>query len=168
MLFGIGIKIQHSSRPKRTHSRRGEIEKRLLRGTKIPKFGSCSQSEENVRCCAMNSAKWLIGYGIFLFLCGVAGYLSNPAGAKTALLSGSLFGGLAVVFGVLSWSGKKWAQFMALAMALMLVVVFGWRSTMGWIATSAGEPKLFAASLISLMLLASLATVVVLWRARKS
>jgi len=112
----------------------------------------------------MTNARWLIGYGVFLFLCGLAGYLSNPETAKTALISGSLFGGLAVVWGVLLGKGFGFAKWVALVMCLLLCVIFGWRSTVSWQAVADGEPKTFAASLITLMLLASLATVVKLLR----
>jgi hypothetical protein len=46
----------------------------------------------------------------------------------------------------------------------VLVAAFAWRSIAGWMAYAAGEPKLFAASLITLMLVASLASIVVLAR----
>lgn len=112
----------------------------------------------------MNNSRWLIGFGIFLFLCGLAGFLSNPAAAKTALISGSLFGGLSVVWGVLLGKGFGFAKWIALVMTVLLCGVFGWRSTASWQAVAEGEPKAFAASLITLMLLGSLATVVRLLR----
>lgn len=111
----------------------------------------------------MTNSKWLIGYGVFLFLCGLAGYLSNPAAAKTALISGSVFGGLSVVWGLLLGKGLGkglgWAKWAALATTLMLCAVFSWRSFASWQKVMDGEPKAFAASLITLMLLGSLATV---------
>ena len=107
----------------------------------------------------MTNSKWLIGYGAFLFLCGLAGYLSNPAAAKTALISGSAFGGLSVVWGVLLGKGFNWVKWAALATTLMLCVVFSIRSFISWQKVMADEPKAFAASLITLMLLGSLATV---------
>ncbi len=106
----------------------------------------------------MNNSKWLIGYGVFLFLCGLAGYLSNPAAAKTALISGSVFGGLSLAWGLLLGKGFGWAKWAALATTLMLCVVFSWRSFASWQKVMADEPKVFAASLITLMLLGSLAT----------
>jgi hypothetical protein len=36
----------------------------------------------------MTHSKWLIGYGVFLFICGLAGYLSNPEKAISALIMG--------------------------------------------------------------------------------
>jgi uncharacterized membrane protein (UPF0136 family) len=112
----------------------------------------------------MTNARWLISFGVFLFLCGLAGYLSNPAAAKTAVISGSLFGGLSVVWGLLLAKGFNFAKWIALAMTLMLCGVFGWRSVVSWQAVADGAPKAFAASLITLMLLGSLATVVKLLR----
>ena len=116
----------------------------------------------------MNFAgRWFVGFGIFLILCGVAGYLSNPAGAKTALISGGTFGGLSALWGVLMLQGLGWARVAAWVSTLVLVAAFAWRSIAGWMAYAAGEPKLFAASLITLMLLASLASVAVLGRSAR-
>jgi uncharacterized membrane protein (UPF0136 family) len=112
----------------------------------------------------MTNARWLVSFGIFLFLCGLAGYLSNPAAAKTALITGSLFGGLSVVWGLLLGKGFKVARWIALVMTVILCGVFSWRSIASWQAVAEGAPKTFAASLITLMLLGSLATVVKLLR----
>ena len=108
--------------------------------------------------------RWFVGFGIFLVLCGVAWYLSNPAGAKTALMSGGTFGGLSAFWGVLMLKGVAWAKIAAWVSTLVLVAAFTWRSVAGWMAYAAGEQKLFAASLITLMLVASLASLGVLWR----
>jgi len=113
------------------------------------------------------SGRWFVGFGIFLILCGVAGYLSNPAGAKTALMSGGTFGGLSALWGVLMMKGFAWAKLAAWLSTLLLGAAFTWRSIAGWMAYAAGEPKLFAAALITLMLIASLVSVVVLWRSRE-
>ena len=108
--------------------------------------------------------RWFVGFGVFLILCGIAGYLSNPAGAKTALMSGGTFGGLSALWGVLMLKGFGWAKMAAWVTTILLVAAFAWRSIAGWMAYAAGEPKLFAASLITLMLVASLASVVALAR----
>lgn len=111
----------------------------------------------------MNSTgRWFAGFGIFLIFCGVAGYLSNPAGAKTALMSGGTFGGLSALWGLLMMRGFGWAKVAAWVSTLVLVAAFAWRAIAGWMAYAAGEPKLFAASLITLMLVASLASLAVL------
>ena len=113
----------------------------------------------------MNSTgRWFVGFGAFLILCGLAGYLSNPEGAKTALMSGGTFGGLSALWGVLMLKGFAWAKIAAWISTMVLVAAFAWRSAVGWMAYSAGEPKLFAASLITLMLAASLASLSVLAR----
>ena len=106
--------------------------------------------------------RWFAGFGIFLILCGMAGYLSNPAGAKTALMSGGTFGALSALWGLLMLKGFAWAKNAAWVSTLVLVAAFAWRATAGWMACAAGEPKLFAASLITLMLVASLASLAVL------
>ena len=56
------------------------------------------------------------------------------------------------------------AKVAAWVSTLLLVAAFAWRSAVGWMAYAAGEPKLFAASLITLMLAASLVSLVVLAR----
>jgi len=43
--------------------------------------------------------KWMVGYGLFLMIIGIFGFLSNPEKAKTALLSGGGFGFLSIVLG---------------------------------------------------------------------
>ncbi|MGK0185823.1 MAG: uncharacterized membrane protein (UPF0136 family) [Verrucomicrobiales bacterium] len=108
----------------------------------------------------MTHSKWLIGYGVFLFICGLAGFLSNPTAAKTALISGSVFGALSAIWGILLSKGLGFARWAALATTLLLCAVFSWRSVVSWQKFADGEPKAFAASLITLMLLGSIATVV--------
>lgn len=114
-----------------------------------------------------STGRWFVGFGVFLILCGIAGYLSNPAGAKTALISGGTFGGLSALWGVLMLKGFAWAKVAAWISTLVLVAAFTWRATVGWMAYAAGEPKLFAASLITLMLVASLASLAVLGRSAR-
>jgi uncharacterized membrane protein (UPF0136 family) len=108
--------------------------------------------------------RWFVGFGVFLVVCGIAGFLSNPAGAKTALISGGTFGGLSALWGLLMLRGFGWARVAAWVSTIVLVAAFAWRATAGWMAFAAGEPKLFAASLITLMLVGALASVVVLAR----
>ena len=103
---------------------------------------------------------WLLGYAGFVFSMGVLGYLSNPEKAGTALKSGGMVAGLAVVW-ALGWIfQRRWALFGAAATLSLMGLVFVWRSTVSWMAYSSGEShKLTAALLISAMLVA---TVVVL------
>lgn len=105
----------------------------------------------------------MLGYGAFLIAVGVAGYLSNPEKAATALLSGGTFGALSMVWGALLRRGSPWGRSAALATTGFLTVVFAWRSTVSWLAVRGGQPeKLVAATLITAMLVASLATLAVL------
>jgi uncharacterized membrane protein (UPF0136 family) len=110
--------------------------------------------------------RWFIGFGIFLFVCGLAGFLSNPSGAKTALISGGTFGFLSALSGVLMSRGLGWAWMVALGCTGFLAAVFTWRAAAGWMAYSTGQPKLFAASLITLMLAGSLISIGVLVKNR--
>lgn len=113
--------------------------------------------------------RWYIGYGVFLIVCGVAGFASNPTEAKTALMSGGTFGTLSAVWGVWMLKGGKMGAFLAAFLTtLMLAGVFIWRSTVSWQAVQAGEPKMFAASLISAMFIASGLSLMRLVRARKA
>jgi uncharacterized membrane protein (UPF0136 family) len=106
---------------------------------------------------------WMIGYGAFLIVMGIVGYLSNPEKAATALLSGGTFGTLSMAWGALLRRGHAWAFRGAMASTGLLAVVFTWRATVGWLAVHAGHSeKLVAAVLISAMDVASLATLWVL------
>ena len=104
---------------------------------------------------------WYIGFGIFLILCGIAGFANNPKEAKTALMSGGTFGLMSAGWGywMLKNSGKA-PRIAAGVTTLILIGAFSWRATVGWQAVAAGEPKRFAASLISLMLVASVLSLV--------
>ncbi len=114
----------------------------------------------------MNAATWkyVIGYGVFLIVIGLLGYASNPEKAKTALMSGGLFGTLSIIFGVVMAKGMVWGRYAAMVTASLLAIIFGWRAWMGWQAVMAGEPKLVAASLITSMLVASLILLPLLFR----
>jgi hypothetical protein len=113
--------------------------------------------------------KWYIGFGIFLIVCGAAGYASNPAAAKTALMSGGTFGVLSALWGFWILKGGRLASFLAAGLTtLMLCGAFSWRSIVSWQSYADGEPKLFAASLITAMLIGSLASIVILIRSRKA
>ena len=112
---------------------------------------------------------WYIGYGIFLILCGIAGFISNPTAAKTALMSGGTFVTLSALWCI--WmlkAGRRAAFIAALLTTLMLAIVFIWRSTVSWQAVAQGEPKTFAASLISAMFLASALSLIQLIKAHRT
>ena len=112
-----------------------------------------------------NLGKWMMGYGAFLVAMGLAGYLSNPEKAVTALMSGGLFGSLSILWGWLMHRGWSWSRWAALATTGLLTAVFAWRATVSWTAVAEGHPdKWVAAVLISAMGLASLAMLGVLTR----
>jgi uncharacterized membrane protein (UPF0136 family) len=114
-------------------------------------------------------ARWYISFGLFLIACGIAGYLSNPAAAKTALISGSTFGILSAVWGFwMMKGGRLFAFIAALLTTLMLCAAFSWRSIVSWQAVAEGEPKVFAASLITAMLVASVLSTIQLLLARRA
>ncbi|HKK18738.1 MAG TPA: hypothetical protein VJ952_08660 [Opitutales bacterium] len=111
--------------------------------------------------------RWYIGFGLFLILCGIAGFVSNPAAAKTALMSGGTFGLLSASWGIWMLKGGRLSVFiLSLLTTLMLCGAFAWRSVVSWQAVGDGEPKVFAASLITAMLLASILSLLQLLRAR--
>ena len=62
--------------------------------------------------------------------------------------------------------GLGWARMAALGCTGFLASVFTWRAAAGWMAYSAGQPKLFAAILITLMLAGSLISIGVLVKNR--
>ncbi|HMP81509.1 MAG TPA: TMEM14 family protein [Verrucomicrobiota bacterium] len=112
-------------------------------------------------------ARWILAYGVFLLACGLAGYLSNPEKAKTALISGGTFGVLSIVWGALMARGARWSRWAALTTSGFLVAVFTWRASASWLAVADGATeKRFAAILITLMGAASLAVCTALLRRR--
>lgn len=118
----------------------------------------------------MNSktARHLILYGSFLMLMGLAGFLSNPEKAKTALMSGGTFGALSILWGLLMARGARWSLLAAKITTGLLTVVFVWRSSVSWLAVLDGQAeKQFAAGLITMMLVASIAMLFGLFKARK-
>ena len=115
------------------------------------------------------AARYLIFYGAFLIVMGLAGYLSNPEKARTALMSGGTFGALSILWGVLGARGVRWSLPAAIVTTGLLSLVFAWRASVGWLAVLDGHSeKLMAASLITLMLAASVAMLPVLFRARRA
>ena len=119
----------------------------------------------------MNSktAGYLILYGGFLIVMGLTGYLSNPEKAQTALMSGGTFGALSILWGVLGARRVRWSLPAAMTTTGLLVVVFAWRASVGWLAVLDGHvEKQFAAGLITAMLAASLAMLLGLLKARKA
>ena len=99
---------------------------------------------------------------------GLLGYLSNPEKAKTALMSGGTFGALSIFLGVLGARGVRWIVPVAMVTTGFLALVFAWRATVGWLAVLDGKSeKLFAAILITLMLVASVVMLPTLFKSLK-
>ena len=114
------------------------------------------------------TAGYLIFYGAFLMVMGLLGYWSNPEKAKTALMSGGTFGALSILWGVLGARGVRWSLPAAIVTTGLLVLVFAWRATVGWLAVLDGRSeKLFAAVLITAMLAGSALMLACLLKARK-
>ncbi len=112
--------------------------------------------------------KWFVGFGVFLIFCGLIGYLSNPAAAKTALMSGGTFGVLSAVWGLWFLKGGRKGPFVAgLLTSILLVAAFSWRATVSWQAWLGGEPKLVAAILITAMWVGTVLTLGKLYGARR-
>lgn len=115
------------------------------------------------------TARYLIFYGCFLIAMGLLGYLSNPEKAKTALLSGGTFGALSILWGVLGARGVRWSLPVAVTTTGLLAVAFIWRASVGWLAVLDGHAeKRFAAGLITVMLVASIAMLLRLILARET
>jgi uncharacterized membrane protein (UPF0136 family) len=115
------------------------------------------------------TAGYLVLYGAFLIVMGLLGYLSNPEKAKTALMSGGTFGALSIIWGVLGARGVRWSLPAALATTGLLALALAWRASVGWLAVLDGKSeKLFAASLTTLMLTASVLMLLGLLKARKT
>ncbi|MCD8481230.1 MAG: hypothetical protein LR015_00250 [Verrucomicrobia bacterium] len=96
-------------------------------------------------------------YGAFLIFAGLMGYASNPEAAKTALMSGSIFGTIFLLFGFGMLKGVQILRWIAVGVAIPLGGIFVWRATVSWQAVANGEPKQVAAGIISAMLIATLA-----------
>jgi uncharacterized membrane protein (UPF0136 family) len=113
----------------------------------------------------------LLGYAGFLMLIAVAavsyvpeaGTLGFNAKAKTALLSGALSAGISLLWAWLLRRGHSWAVWAAITTTAIFFAAFTWRASAGWQAVIDGATtKAYAATLISLMWCASLATLAVL------
>lgn len=120
-------------------------------------------------------SKLILAYGIFLFLIGIVAVLYIPetgqiaynAKAKTAIISGSICGGISALWAILYWFGQRWARWAAVATTSLYALACIWRASIAWIAVASGSPeKWYAGTLITLMLLASLALLTVLFRKR--
>jgi predicted neutral ceramidase superfamily lipid hydrolase len=116
----------------------------------------------------------MIGFGIFLAACGLAGWAAAgfTAKARTAILSGSMSGLLMVVAGLLAASNhlalRKIGTIAGTVLSMLFAAVFAWRASVAWADTLQGGPKLYVALLLSVMALAALVSFFVLLRSRES
>jgi hypothetical protein len=117
----------------------------------------------------ITTAGYLVIYGISLILLGVIGYLTHPEKAFTALISGGGFGALSILWGILGAKGLRWPRLAALLTSALLAIACVWRVTVVWVAVVSGQSeKLFAAIVVTLMLIVSILTLGLLRKGRTS
>ena len=127
------------------------------------------KSRESLNPMNTKTAGYLILYGAFLIVMGLLGYLSIPEKAKTALMSGGTFGALSLVWGVLGARGVRWTLPAAVVTTGLLALALVWRASVGWLAVIDGKREnIFAASLITLMLAASVLMLLCMLKSRKT
>jgi len=114
------------------------------------------------------TAGYLVIFGILLILLGVAGYLSHPEKAYTALIFGGVFGALWILCGILGAKGIRGSRVAALAAVGLVALTCVWRATLGWLAVANGQSeKVFAALVITLMFAVSASMLSVLLKGRR-
>ena len=120
-------------------------------------------------------SKWVVRYGLFLMGVAIVAVMYEPksgqlgfnAGAKTALISGALCGGLSIAWGWLLGRGLLWARIAAMISGALFLAAFTWRSIAGWMAFAGGQSeKWYASTLITGMWLATLVLLAMLARNR--
>lgn len=99
----------------------------------------------------------LLAYGLFLIGIGVAGYVNNPEKAKTALISGGVFGTIHLVWSYLWNRAHEIARYGAAVTIVLVLVASTWRMWASWQAYLGGdETKRFVAFLLTAMFLGTL------------
>jgi hypothetical protein len=117
-------------------------------------------------------AKVMIGFGVFLAVCGFLGWALTgfEARAKTAILSGGITGATMIAMGFVSASPSHKLKMIGIHLGMVLPLVFGgvfvWRASVGWKAVAAGMPKVGTSVLISLMAVASFVTLATILKMR--
>ena len=102
-------------------------------------------------------AQRMIGFGIFLAICGLLGWAAAgfTLKAKTALLSGSICGSMMIGCGWLLGRQHPWlsgaGNIGGTFLPLLFSAVFTWRASIAWMAWADGQPKFWVASLLGLM-----------------
>lgn len=98
---------------------------------------------------------WMIGYGIFLFLCGAAALLLTPNQPPVPVLAGAICGGIAAFFGVLLMNGTSWA-YKAAMFTVVIFMMFGLALSMQhWLLYYKGQPALYDAMISVLVFIGS-------------
>jgi len=103
----------------------------------------------------MTKGKWLMGFGVFLFVCGAAAYLSNPAQPPTPLVAGALSGGLMAMLGVLADKGSKWALTSGIMLTIVLLMLSLAMAMQHWLLVFQGGRDLLTPLLDTALLLAA-------------
>jgi len=115
----------------------------------------------------VSPTKSLFFYGLFLIILGVVGFLSNPEKAKTALITGGIFGGLSLLWSYLSQK-NHWSLYAALTTTLLIFLATAGRAIVSWKTVLSGQSeKTLAATLIALMSVSSLCVLPILIKAIK-
>jgi len=107
----------------------------------------------------------VIGYGVFLILCGLLGYGLTRETSTSAILNGVVFGSLMVVMGALLRQGRPWTLPASLSAAGIFTLTFVWRGAVQWMhVAEQGSPALPIALLLTLMTVVSAAVATELFK----
>ena len=96
-------------------------------------------------------------YGVFLILCGLAGYQITDVHSTPALVNGVVFGGLMIFMGVLLSHGRPWTLPASASATGIFTLTFLWRSAVLWFAVLQGNEHASAtvALLLTIMMIVS-------------
>lgn len=98
----------------------------------------------------------LVLYGLFLFLCGILGYLATRETSTSSLLNGGIFGTLMCIGGLLGRQGRMWTLPAAVSATAVFTLTFLWRGSLQWYHTVTDDASRWLVSvLLTLMLFAS-------------
>ena len=110
---------------------------------------------------------YMVVFGVLLILLGVAGYMTHPEKAHTALISGGGFGALSILWGILGAKGVRLSLPAAFVTTTLLSLACVWRGIVGWVAVSQGESaKLVPSMLITMMLAVSVTSLSMLLKSK--